>query len=204
MKTVDSNELSLEGSGVSDSQRTIATSNDGEFRDTIVAMKKKTETRTLNILGQGAVDLQITLDYSASFYPADITLTSASSIKRPDSAGLSEDEAAEVQLISSETSPTSTSFSQKQATTYLFTNIVAGPYEVRLHQRFKPKDTTAPVTLSVRTWPAGASAANLERGGLQGLQIYQSQSEEQERPRAASRLPLDLRTYKFAAQSGGS
>lgn len=107
-------------------------------------------------------------------------------------------------MISSETNPASVGYSRKQATTYLFTNIKAGPYEVRLHQRFKPKDTTAPVTLSVRSWASGASSAHLERGGLQGLQIYQSQSEEQERPRAATRLPIDLRTYKYAAQTSGS
>jgi len=56
----------------------------------------------------------------------------------------------------------------------------------------------------VRSWPSGASAAHLERGGLSGLQIYQSQSEEQERPRAASRLPIDLRTYKYSAKISGA
>lgn len=165
-------------------------------------MKKKTERRALKIPGAGTVDLQIVLDYSASFYPADLTLTAGAPTKDPaNSASLSSDEAAEVQVISSETSPASVGYTRKQAISYLFTNIVAGSYEVSLHQRFKPKDTRSPVTLSLRAWPAGASAAIFERGGLLGLQIYQSQSEEQERPRAASRLPLDLRTYKFTAVS---
>jgi len=150
------------------------------------------------------VDLEITLDYSGSFYPADATLVATARAKPVNQGDLSSDEVAEVQVVASETSPTSFGYTKKQAITYLFTNIVAGTYEISLHQRFKPKDTRSPVALTMRCWPAGASTAVFERGGLQGLQMYQSQSEEQERPRAASRLPIDLRTYKYAATSTDS
>lgn len=85
-----------------------------------------------------------------------------------------------MQLITSETSPTLVGHNRKMATTYLFVNIVPGTYDVILHQRFKNKDTISPVTLSFRAWPAGASAAEFERGGMQGLQIFQSESEEVE------------------------
>lgn len=37
----------------------------------------------------------------------------------------------------------------------------------------------------------------LEKGGMTGIQLFQSESEEQERPRAATKLPLDLNNYKF-------
>ena len=39
---------------------------------------------------------------------------------------------------------------------------------------------------------------------MQGLQIYQSESEEQEQPRAANRLPLDLNSYKFMGVPKGT
>mgnify|MGYP002834832065 CR=1 FL=1 len=45
MKTVGSDELSAQESDVGDSQRTLVAAADGEFRDTIIAMKKKTERR---------------------------------------------------------------------------------------------------------------------------------------------------------------
>lgn len=82
VKTADMSELTSL-SQVGDSQRSITSTNDGEYRDTVVAMNKKTVTKSLNILGKEAVDLQITVDYSATFYPADLTLTAASSIKKP-------------------------------------------------------------------------------------------------------------------------
>jgi hypothetical protein len=135
-------------------------------------MRKKTEERTLTITGSGAVDLQITLDYSSSFYPADVTLGAADLTRNVDKTGLSDDEAAEVHLITSETSPASVLYNRKEAITYLFTNIHAGNYYLSMHQRFKPKATKAPIALYFRSWPAGGSTATFERGGLQGLQIY--------------------------------
>jgi hypothetical protein len=39
-------------------------------------MRKKTETRSITVTGtgQGNIDLQLVLDYSASFYAPDLTL----------------------------------------------------------------------------------------------------------------------------------
>jgi len=203
VKTGDAATTCMDASSGDDAGRGALTSSlDGEFRSSAIGMKKKTERRLLTIQGSGAVDLQLTLDYSAAFYRADLVLTVVAPSGHPerhrDAAG---DEAAVLKLIATETTPTSIDFTRKHATTYLFTNIVAGKYEVSVHQRFKAKTCRSPVTLSYRSWEAGASAVTLERGGLSGLQIYQSQSEEQERPRAASRLPLDLRTYKFTASA---
>jgi hypothetical protein len=47
---------------------------DGEFRDFSIEMRKKTERRTVTIPGQTNIDLQLVIDYSSSFYPADLTL----------------------------------------------------------------------------------------------------------------------------------
>jgi len=37
----------------------------------------------------------------------------------------------------------------------------------------------------------------VEQGGFSGISLYQSESEEDERPRIASQLPIDLKSYKF-------
>lgn len=133
-------------------------------------MKKKTERYLLTIPGSTNIDVQLVLDYSASFYPADLILTASSRAKsKVSSKELSEEEVEEIQLITSETTPTLINFNRKQATTYLFVNILPGTYELTLHQRFKPKDTPSPVSLSYRAWAAGASSVTLERGGMSGL-----------------------------------
>jgi hypothetical protein len=97
-----------------------------------------------------------------------LVLTAAQKNK-PVSSDLSEEEQEEVQLITSESTPTLIGHNMKQATNYLFVNILSGTYEIRIHQRFKPKETISPVSLSYRSWPAGASSATFERGGMQGL-----------------------------------
>lgn len=51
------------------------------------------------------------------------------------------------------------------------------------------------MTVTIRSWTA--AAAGLDRPGIQGQHLYQSQAEQQERPRTANKLPLNLNTYKF-------
>ena len=104
-------------------------------------------------------------------------------------------------MITEETSPTSIDYSRKFSTSYLFTNIHAGKYILKLHQRFKSSQCSSYISLSARSWNAGASSVILENGGMIGVQLYQSESEEQERPRAADMLPLDLGNYKFIGSS---
>lgn len=53
------------------------------------------------------------------------------------------------------------------------------------------------VVIQYQAMKALSSSVNLDRPSLSGQNVYQSQSEDQDRPRIASRLPLDLNTYKF-------
>lgn len=72
-----------------DSQQSIQSNTDGQFRDTTVKMGKKTETLTITITGSTYIDLQLVLDYSGAFYPADLVLTAVQKNK-PVSSDLSE------------------------------------------------------------------------------------------------------------------
>lgn len=98
-------------------------------------MRKKTETRSITVTGtgQGNIDLQLVLDYSASFYAPDLTLVAGQKAKPKNYGDLSEEEREEVQLITSETTPTLIGHNRKMATTYLFVNIVPGTYDVMIH-----------------------------------------------------------------------
>lgn len=94
--------------------------------------------------------------------------------------------------------PGSVEYSKKHATTYIFTDIPAGNYLLKLRQRFKKKDGCgSPITAMVKAWKAASTTVSIERPGIAGQNLYQSQAEEQERPRVASKLPLNLNTYKF-------
>lgn len=99
------------------------------------------------------------MDYSTSFYPPDLTLVAGMTKQPSGNSEMSEEVIEEVQLITSETSPTMIGFNRKMSTTYLFVNIIPGTYDIIIHQRFKTKDTVSPITFSYRSWPAGASTA---------------------------------------------
>jgi hypothetical protein len=101
--------------------------------------------------------------------------------------------------------PATVEFSRKQSTTYVFPDLHPGSYEIRIRQSFKQSDCAAPFTLSVKAEKAASASISLEEGRTQNL--FQSQAEEQEAPRTASKLPLHLSTYKFGgtpSRSGSS
>lgn len=76
----------------------------------------------------------MTLDFSGAFYRPDAALTVMDTASPESRQGEGEEEAASaLRLIAQETSPTSVDFSRKHATTYLYTNILAGRYVLRLH-----------------------------------------------------------------------
>jgi hypothetical protein len=128
-----------------------------------------------------------------------LTVRSApSSSSEKSSSTVSSSEKSEEAELRRDLAPASVDFQKKHAATYLFTDIPAGTYELKLRQRFKEKSGCgSPVFVTIRTWKAASSSISLEKVGHAGQNLYQSQAEEQERPRAANRLPLNLNTYKF-------
>ena len=110
---------------------------------------------------------------------------------------LDSEEAALIDEAMHHITPATVDFSKKQSTTYLFTNIFSGRYELKLRQRFKASDCASSVAVTIRSWGAASSSMSLDQPGFQGQNLYQSQAEEQERPRTANKLPLNLNTYKF-------
>jgi hypothetical protein len=49
----------------------------------------------------------------------------------------------------------------------------------------------------MNAWKASSGKITSARGGIGSINLYQSQAEEQERPRKATHLPIDLNTYKY-------
>lgn len=88
---------------------------------------------------------------------------------------------------------------QKESTTYHFTDVPAGSYQMRLRQRFKAAGCGAPFTLTMRAQKAASASVSLAgaEAGARSLTLFQSEAEEQEQPRTASKLPLNLGSYKF-------
>ena len=79
-----------------------------------------------------------------------------------------------------------------------YTKVSPGTYIVKLRQRFKSKGCQTYLTLSLKAQSSTSQQASLRKSGFGSLDLFQSQSEEQERPRQAHRLPMDLESYKFA------
>lgn len=73
IKTVSQSQISLDKFD-RDQAHSLQSQPDGQFRDVIVQMKKKTEKRSITIPGTTNIDVQLILDYSASFYAPDLTL----------------------------------------------------------------------------------------------------------------------------------
>lgn len=87
-------------------------------------------------------------------------------------------------------------YSRKQMTVYEFRDVQAGQYELKLHQRFKGsrKGCVVPFTITIDARKAASTGFEQKPSSLT---IWQSQEEEQESPREATRLPLNLNTFKF-------
>ena len=92
----------------------------------------------VDIQGSGTVDMLVVLDYSNTFFRADLEVMAGSPNDGKDrsSWGDSEEEAA-VNIVASETTPALVDYSRKFATVYLFHNIHSGSYTFKLHQSFK-------------------------------------------------------------------
>lgn len=124
----------------------------------ILSINKKKDMRDLTISGSGKTDLQITLDYSDSFYRAEMSL-------KPKDAGsedsgyandLDSEEAEALNEAMHHITPATVDFSKKQSTTYLFTNIFSGRYELKLRQRFKGDNCASSVAVTIRSWDAAS------------------------------------------------
>jgi hypothetical protein len=83
-------------------------------------------------------------------------------------------------------------------TMHHYTKVQPGTYIIKLRQRFKSKGCQTYLTLSIKAQSSMALKAQTRKGGFGSQDLFQSQSEEQERPRMAERLPMDLESYKFA------
>jgi hypothetical protein len=93
-------------------------------------------------------------------------------------------------------------YSRKQATTLHYRGLTPGSYELRFRQAGKPRDCRGALTVTITARQASASSAADARAGL--MSLYQSEHEEQEEPRTAIRLPLDLSTLKFTGSPTSS
>lgn len=93
--------------------------------------------------------------------------------------------------------PKSVDFTRKHSTSYTFTNVAPGAYILKFRQTSKPSGCRSEVVVQYQAMKALSASVNLDRPSISGQNVYQSQSEDQVRPRIASRLPLDLNTYKF-------
>ena len=82
---------------------------------------------------------------------------------------------------------------------YFFSNIHSGKYTFKIRESFKKGKGScqSAVTISIKTWPLGQSHESLLKGSIRGSQLFQSESEMNERPRDAIGLPINLNTYKF-------
>ena len=202
IKTWDSQSTCSSSSSLSDDGQLLA-SVGAEPQPSTLLWKSKSLSKDLKMEGGGPVDLKITVDYSDGFFRPELALRS-----REQAEPQHEDEDGAATDLLYELLPSSVDFSRKHSTTYHFTDLEVGNYFVKLRQRFKESGCASPATITVVAQKAAADHANLRSGGVGGLNMYQSQSEEQENPRLASQLPLDLGTYKFlggeASQPGRS
>lgn len=78
-------------------------------------------------------------------------------------------------------------------TIYKFRDLSPGNFEIKLHQRFKSNNCDVPFTI---TFEAHEAASDSDPVKMRSNVIYQSQDEEDESPREATRLPLNLNTLK--------
>jgi len=177
----------------------LMTSPNSEPQTTTLLLTTKVDYKELRVDGTGPVDLQITLDYSDAFYRTEMSLKAASSASHNGQyqSGFGGEEVAALAEAQRDLAPTTADFSKKHSTTYLFTDIPAGKYELKLRQRFKDDRCASSVAVILKSWTAASGSISLDRGGVTGQNLYQSQAEEQERPRTANKLPLNLSTYKF-------
>mmetsp|Transcript_21057 Transcript_21057/g.32610 ORF Transcript_21057/g.32610 Transcript_21057/m.32610 type:complete len:161 (+) Transcript_21057:1894-2376(+) len=155
-------------------------------------LSKKSNERELTVQGHNPVDVEIAVDSSASFYRAELTLKKAHEGQEHENS-----EEASVSDLKQKISPTTVDFSVQGTTIYSFSHLEPGAYMIKLRERFKASHCASPAALSVKSWTSASRTASLSRGGLAGLNLYQSQQEDQERPRLPNRLPLNLDTLKF-------
>jgi len=134
----------------------------------VLSLGKKVEKRDLHVGGPGQADMQVTLDYSDSFYRAEISLKPKDAGSDGGSSGSESEEAEALSEVQQHIAPATVDFSKKQSTTYLFSNILSGQYELKLRQRFKEKNCDSSVTVTIRTWSAASSGVSLDQPGFQG------------------------------------
>jgi len=142
---------------------------DGEAQSTTVQLSKKSEKKALTINvphGGDHVDLEVFLDYSDTFYRAELTLRTVAggsarveaASSQPKGSSDSADDGDQRRAVM----PSSVDFSKKHAVAYLFTDIPGGAYELKLRQRFKESGCGSPVTVTVRTWKAASSTLQMD------------------------------------------
>jgi len=94
--------------------------------------------------------------------------------------------------------PHSSQFNRKMNSEYFFDDLPPGDYHLMIRQNFKPGHCVSPVTVTLGAHKAASLSNDLTSGtGFGGQNMFQSQAEEQERPRSSNQLPLNLNTYKF-------
>jgi hypothetical protein len=165
-----------------------------------VALSKQGTKRPLRVEGNGPVDLTLALDYSDAFYRPELALR-LEGVSEQGSGG-DDSERDSIAELTQTLTPAAVEFSRKQSTTYVFSDLQPGSYEIRVRQGFKQPDCASPFTLAIKAQKAASTSISLEEGQTQNL--FQSQAEEQEAPRTASKLPLHLSTYKFGGQPSRS
>jgi hypothetical protein len=121
------------------------------------------DKKDLTIGGTGKADLQITLDYSDSLYRAELSLKPKESGQS--SSGSDSEEAEALNEAQSHIAPAMVDFSRKYSTTYIFSNVFSGEYELKLRSRFKEKQCSSSVTATIRSWGAATGGASLEQPG---------------------------------------
>jgi hypothetical protein len=181
-------------------QNSITVVPDKEAKTHTISLSPKRVKKELVISEKGLVDLQISLDYSGTFYRSELYLRSTA---LDDEKGESSEDTAIRYALGYE-EPDHIDFSRKHSTTYYFNDLPGGTYILKLKQRFKDKGCSSSVSLTVQAWHAGSGKLNLAQGSPAGISMYQSQAEEQERPRTATKLPINLHTYKYMGGEYGT
>jgi hypothetical protein len=139
-KTWDSKKTCVAGGNLPDvGSLPVSVTADVEVAPATVALSKQAAKRPLRVEGNGPVDLIITLDYSDAFYRPELSLRLGSASEGGDaqSSGGDEGEREAVAELTQSLSAATVELARKQSTTYIFADLSAGSYELRIRHRFK-------------------------------------------------------------------
>ena len=189
VKTWDSSQMCEEGDTHSEDSFHVNPSDDPKS-SSFLTLNGKSATKELVISGKEAVNLNIQVDSTSSIFRAEMSLKPS----HDDEEHEEDHEEASVKDLKKKIAPSAIDFSIKGTTIYGFHHLQPGTYKMKFRQPFKESHCATSVSISLNAWishPAGSKAS------FSGLNLYQSQQEEEERPRLSTKLPIDLNSFKF-------